>query len=99
MVKVCQKCQEHSKSPKASKPGTRSCPTGHWERLHIDYAGPDKAGLMYLVTVDAYSKYLENFPVKKADTKTTIEKLRHLFSTFGLPEHLVSDNGSQFISV
>ena len=48
--------------------------------------------------MDAYFKYLEIFPVKKADTKTTIEKLRHLCSTFGLPEHLVSDNGSQFIS-
>ena len=27
-----------------------------------------------------------------------IKKLRHLFSMFGLPEHIVSDNGSQFTS-
>ena len=59
MVKVCQKCQEHSKNPKASKPGTWSWPTGPWKRLHTDYLGPDKAGFMYLVVVDAYSKYLE----------------------------------------
>ena len=25
MVKVCQKCQEHYKNPKASKPGTGDC--------------------------------------------------------------------------
>ena len=53
----------------------------------------------FLVVVDAYSKYLEIFPVKKSDSTKTIEKLRHLFSTFGLPEHIVSDdNGSQFMS-
>ena len=101
MVRVCKKCQEHAKNPKASTPGTWSWPTGPWKRIHIDYAGPVRqlGGLMFLVIVDAYSKYLEIYPVKKADTAATIEKLRHLFSTFGLPEHLVSDNGTTFTSI
>ena len=53
---------------------------------------------MYLVLVDAYSKYLE---VVKMDTTTsfaTISVLREIFSRQGLPEMLVSDNGPQFIS-
>ena len=28
----------------------------------------------------------------------TIEVLRHIFSSYGIPEQLVSDNGSQFTS-
>ena len=31
-------------------------------------------------------------------TTATIEVLRHIFSVFGLPERLVSDNGLQFTS-
>ena len=97
-IKVCTNCQEHSKNPKSSDVGMWSWPTGPWKRLHIDYAGPEKNGQMYFVVVDAFSKYLEIFPMFKTDTTKTIEKLEHLFSTFGLPENIVSDNDSQFIS-
>ena len=41
--------------------------------------------------VDAYSKYLEVVPM----SHTTISALRHVFSSSGLPEHAVTDNGSQ----
>lgn len=33
-----------------------------------------------------------------ATSSTTIAVFRHTFSYFGLPEHLVTDNGSQFTS-
>ena len=33
----------------------------------------------------------------KTDAPRTIEIFRHLYSTFGLPEHIVSDNGPQFM--
>jgi transposase InsO family protein len=34
--------------------------------------------------------------MSNATSTTTITVLRHIFSNFGLPEHIVSDNGSQF---
>ena len=48
--------------------------------------------------VDAYSKYLDVIPMAHATSATTISALHHLFSVFGLPEHLVTDNDSQFTS-
>ena len=50
-----------------------------------------------MVVVDAYSKFPE---VVKLTTTTagTITALRDIFSRHGLPEILVSDNGSQFTS-
>ena len=51
---------------------------------------------MYLVMVDAYSKFVEVVPMAQATTTNTIATLRRVFSYFGLPEHLVTDNGSQF---
>ena len=53
---------------------------------------------MYLVIVDAYSKFVEVVPMGQATTTNTMAALRRVFSYFGLPEHLVTDNGSQFTS-
>ena len=72
-------------------------PERAWSRVHVDYAGP-MDGLTFLIVVDAYSKWMEVVPVKSATSQATIEKLRTIFVTHGLPEMLVSDNGSAFAS-
>ena len=53
---------------------------------------------MSLVIVDAYSKFVDVVPVSHATTANTNATLRHIFSFFGLPENLVTDNGTQFTS-
>ena len=63
----------------------------------MDYAGL-LLGKMFLVLIDAHSKWIELEPVESATTKTTVERLRKIFSTHGIPEKLVSDNGSVFTS-
>ena len=74
-----------------------SFPDQPWCRLHMDYARPVD-NHMLLVVVDAFSKWIEVFPVKSASSATTIGKLRALFATHGIPESIVSDNGSPFTS-
>ena len=66
-------------------------PTRPWTRLHIDFAGP-KEGTMFLVIIDAHSKWMEVIPMKSATTLTTTQQLRMVFSRFGIPESIVSDN-------
>ena len=53
---------------------------------------------MILVTTDAYSKWIDAQVVTTVTASVTIEHLRTLFSTHGLPEVLVSDNDTQFMS-
>ena len=53
---------------------------------------------MFLVLVDAHSKWLEVVPVSAATSTATIEKLRAIFATHGLPERIVTDNGTVFTS-
>lgn len=72
-------------------------PSKPWERIHIDFAGPIFEHI-FLVIVDAHSKWLEVYPMKTANSFKTIECLRDCFSRFGLPVVLVSDNGTQFTS-
>lgn len=53
---------------------------------------------MFLLIIDAHSKWVEIFPMNSTTTTNTIEKLRILFSQLGLPKVIVSDNGPQFVS-
>ncbi len=55
-------------------------------------------GGMYLIVVDAHSKWLEVHLMPSTTSTATIDKLRQIFSTFGLPKVLVSDNASVFAS-
>ena len=65
--------------------------------MHVDYAGP-LLGRQFLILVDSHSKWIEVKPVTNPTSAATIEHLRSIFATHGLPEMLVSDNGSVFTS-
>ena len=95
-VRLCALCQESAKKP-AETHGAWSWPAGPWKRLHIDFAGPF-LGKMFFVLVDSYSKFVDVVPMTNATTHDVISTLRQNFALFGLPEHIVSDNGSQFTS-
>ena len=69
-----------------------------WDRVHVNFAGPF-LGSMWLLATDAHSKWpsvirLANYPT----TEITIAGLDALFTIWGLPKTLVSDNGPQFAS-
>ena len=67
-----------------------------WQRIHIDYL--ELRGQMFLLIVDSLSKWLEVILMSSTTSAATIGVLRSLFSRFGLPIQLVSDNGPQFSS-
>ena len=96
-VKDCHECQANRKSPASAPLHPWEWPARPWARIHIDHAGPFQ-GKLFLVVVDAHSKWLEVVPVPNTTSETTISTLRSIFATHGLPEMLVSDNGSSFTS-
>jgi transposase InsO family protein len=53
---------------------------------------------MFLILVDAHSQWMEVCPVTSATSQVTIDRLRMIFATHGLPQILVSDNGTCFTS-
>ena len=90
-------CKKHTVSF-ARSTGKFPSPTKAWSRVHIDYAGPVN-NAMYLVSVDAYSKFPEVVKMSSTTSIATIQVLREIFARYGLPEILVSDNGPQLKSV
>jgi len=53
---------------------------------------------MYLIITDSFSKWPEIFEISKADSHNTIEKLKETFTRYGLPDTVVTDNGTPFTS-
>lgn len=53
---------------------------------------------MFLIIVDAHSKWPEVVEMKSTTAAQTIMELRKVFSVHGIPEQVVSDNGPQFSS-
>ena len=53
---------------------------------------------MFLVAVDAHSKWPEVVKVSMTTAAQTVAVLRKMFAANGLPKQLVSDNGPQFVS-
>ncbi|CAH8499886.1 unnamed protein product [Dicrocoelium dendriticum] len=97
LVKTCSRCALVSKSPRKTELASWPLPTKPWQRIHADFFGPVN-GQHFLIVVDSYSKWPEVFPMEHATSGATIKVLGTLFSHHGIPEILVTDNGSQFTS-
>ena len=96
LVNACTTCLSVRNAPPKAPLKTWEWPTRVWQRLHIDYA--ELKGQHMLILVDSHSKWVEVYPMKTTTTTKTLDILRRLFSSYGIPEEIVSDNGPQFTS-
>ena len=95
MVGKCQICRRvRFRGDRAVHKWPEAAP---FERMHMDWADVPGAGLV-LVMVDAGSGWIEAFPTRDRSSKTVIKCLRTIFTRFGVPELMVSDNGKEFVS-
>ena len=93
----CEDCQMQSATPAVAPLHPWEWPDRPWSRIHADYAGPFM-GSMFLIIIDAYSKWIEVFKTSTSTSEVTMEKFRQAFATHGIPDVLVTDNGTCFTS-
>ena len=96
LVKNCHTCCVNQSSPVSAPVHPWENPKQPWERLHLDFAGP-YMGKMFLILVDAYSKWIEVEIMNSITSLSTVSKLRRIFSMHGLPKTVVTDNGAAFV--
>ena len=82
-VRCCLECQSVQSSPPLSPLQPLSWPSRPWSRVHVDLAGPFM-GHMFLLLIDAHSKWMEVHPLSSTSSTSIIQCLRRIFSTFGL---------------
>lgn len=97
LAKSCQSCQAVKQAPSAAPLHPWVWPSRPWQRVHLDFAGPFQ-GHMFLVGVDAYSKWPEVRVMSTTTVTKTLDVLREWFAAHGIPEHVVTDNGPQFVA-
>ncbi|XP_038072087.1 uncharacterized protein K02A2.6-like [Patiria miniata] len=95
-VRLCASCQQTRHLPAVAPLMPWVWPSSSWHRIHIDFAQKD--GHDFLIVIDAYAKWPEIFHMSSTTANATITVLRDLFSRYGIPYQLVSDNGPQFTS-
>ena len=77
-VKACGNCQLSQPLPPLAPLHPWDWPRQRWSRLHLDFAG-HFMGSMYIVLVDAYSKWLQVIIMNSITSLSTIEKLQQFF--------------------
>ena len=95
--KECLLCLENSSNPPRAVFHVWDWPDKPKDRVHADFLGPVE-GQMYLIIVDAHSKWVEIKVMKDVTASTTIEALKEYLVNWGIPFKLVTDNGPTFTS-
>jgi hypothetical protein len=71
-----------------------------WSKIAIDLTGPSQAldGHTLLTVIDLHSRYPEAYIIPNGSVRYIIEKLCDVFSRWGLPQFVISDNAPVFCS-
>ena len=74
-----------------------------FRKVAVDLVGPilppSEKGHRYILTlVDYATRYPEAVPLKNIETETVAEALLDMYSRLGIPEKVLSDLGTQFVS-
>ena len=95
-VRNCQACQSTRCSQQQEGLSQYEVPAGPWKRLGIDYFEWNQQ--RYLLIADYYSRFHILRSVSTMSAAHLVTVLKTKFSEYGLPEELVSDQGTQFTS-
>ncbi|XP_045027188.1 uncharacterized protein LOC123470696 [Daphnia magna] len=94
LVAGCRICQERRHQNPHQQYYPVEVPDHPFQRVATDFF--HLRGKGYLLTVDYYSKWPCVVEMTSTTSAATIKELDKIFSDFGVPEVLVSDNGPQF---
>lgn len=98
LIKRCQKCQINTESTKFEPIGSTEMPEGPWDLVSIDFYGPVRCGKYLLVIICEYSRYPIVKILSSVSGTVVIPTLNEIFSMFGIPPYVKSDNGPPFNS-
>ena len=107
-IRFCRSCDVCQRTVKRGS--VRKVPLGSmplidtpFKRVAVDIVGPiappSEAGHRYILTlVDYATRYPEAVPLKKITTEAVAEALLDIYNRVGIPEEVLTDQGTQFMS-
>lgn len=103
MVNQCESCKRAKPNSSRDKGLLQSQREENpMDKIFIDYLGPlprtQRGNRYVLVVVDAFTRYIWLIPSRGITATITAQHLTNIFSWFGPPRSLVSDNAPAFVS-
>ena len=102
-VRACHGCQRAAKNDDAKAP-LQPLPivSEPFSKVAFDIVGPlptTTKGNKYLLTMMClFTKFPAAIPLRRVDNETVLNAMMEMFSTFGLPNEILTDQGSVFCS-
>ena len=102
-IRSCSGCQRASRKDQARAPlQPLQVESEPFSKVAYDLVGPlpkSSSGHRYILTMmDLFSKFPAAVPLKKVDNTSVLEGMLEVFSCYGLPKVLLTDQGSVFTS-
>jgi len=97
----CPECTEYHRGKLAKQgPLKPVLPGAPYERWYIDLTGPhpksERGHLWILTCMDSFTKWTEAFPLRNKEAETVAKVLvEQVFSRFGVPLSMLSDQGKE----
>lgn len=95
-IAKCSVCATYQKDQPKEPLISHKIPDRPWETVGSDIFHSEDRD--YLCTVDYYSNYFEIDPLKDKTASEVVHALKKHFSTHGIPDKLLSDNGPPYSS-
>ena len=95
-VQKCSICRDYDNKQQKEPLLAHEVPPRPWAKVGADlfkFKGRD-----YLIVTDYYSNFWEIDRLQATTSDDVIRKMKQHFSRYGIPEVLISDNGTQFTS-
>jgi hypothetical protein len=103
MIKRCDVCQFYAKQIHTPVPTLQmippSWPFAEWRLDILGLVRRAVRGFQYIyITINKFTKWSEATPMVKINKQSTIKFIKSIFCKFGVPNRIITDNGSQFTS-
>ena len=96
MISKCPTCLTYRNRQTSETPIKPEIPHHPWTKCAADLFRLQ--GRYYLLIVDYYSKFIAVENLQNPQSETVINKCKKVFSQFGIPKVLITDNGPEFSS-
>lgn len=99
IIDNCSSCQITGGNKVTVEPlHVTKMPTLQWDKVHLDILGPFPDNRYIVGLVDEMSRWPEIFILHSTNAHKIGEALDRIFSRWGFPGTLITDNGPQFLS-
>ena len=96
MIKSCSTCQEHPNQQSAEPMIPHDIPATPWQKVATDLFSLWKKD--YIIVADYTSKFFDLSQLDDTNASTIVMHTKRIFSKFGIPKEVISDNGPQYTS-